>query len=239
MQLLDLTLPTPAENLALDEALLDEADATGRLAQVLRLWEPDRPMVVIGRSSKIAEEVDLAECRRRGVAVLRRASGGTAVVTGPGCLMYALVLGLARYPALRMVDQAHRFVLGRIAQALAPLVDDVALRGTSDLAAGALKFSGNSIRVKRNHLLYHGTLLYDFPLELIGACLRRPPRQPDYRRGRPHGEFVTNLPLDRGTLRQALIAAFHAVRPVADWPRRRTARLVDRRYGRDAWHHER
>ena len=29
---------------------------------------------------------------------------------------------------------------------------------------GELKFSGNSLRVRRTHLLYHGTLLYDFSL---------------------------------------------------------------------------
>ena len=44
---MDLTLPSPAENLALDEALLEEAEATGRPTETLRFWEPARPMVVV------------------------------------------------------------------------------------------------------------------------------------------------------------------------------------------------
>ena len=55
MKLLDLTLPDAAENLALDEALLDEFAACG---DVLRLWEAERPAVIIGRASRWATEVD-------------------------------------------------------------------------------------------------------------------------------------------------------------------------------------
>ncbi len=68
--------------------------------------------------------------------------------------------------------------------------------GISDLVLGDRKFSGNSLRCKRDHFLYHGTLLYQFPLEQIGELLKMPARQPNYRQGRPHGEFVMNLPLD-------------------------------------------
>ena len=56
MYLLDLTLPTPAENVALDEALLEAAEA-GDCPSVLRLWEPRETFVVVGRSSRVAEEV--------------------------------------------------------------------------------------------------------------------------------------------------------------------------------------
>ena len=62
MQLLDLTYPTPAENLACDEALLDEAEAGERADEVLRLWESPQPMVVVGRSSHVAAEVRRDEC---------------------------------------------------------------------------------------------------------------------------------------------------------------------------------
>ena len=112
---------------------------------------------------------------------------------------------------------------------------DVQCRGTSDLALGEVKFSGNSARVRRDHLLYHGTLLYDFPLELIERLLPIPPRMPDYRARRPHERFVTNLPLDRETLWQALLAAFDAREPRNAWPEQRTAQLVAEKYGRPEW----
>ena len=55
MRYLDLTLPTPAENLALDEALLEAAEQSGDPGETLRVWEPDEPMVVVGRSSRVAK----------------------------------------------------------------------------------------------------------------------------------------------------------------------------------------
>jgi lipoate---protein ligase len=235
MRYLELTLPTPAENLSLDEALLDEAEAAGRPVETLRLWESDRPMVIIGRSSRLSAEVNEDACRRQGIPVLRRASGGAAVVAGPGCLMYALVLSYRQRPSLRAVSAAHQFVLGTIAAALEPLAPGVKCRGTSDLALGERKVSGNSVRAKREHLLYHGTILHKFPLELVGQCLAMPPRQPAYRDARPHEVFIMNLPVDGGALRRALMSAWEANEPCSDWPRAGTARLVAEKYGRAEW----
>jgi lipoate---protein ligase len=235
MQYLDLTLPTAAENLALDEALLEEAEAAAAPTETLRLWEPRLPMVVAGRSSRVADEVRLDACRDLGVPVLRRASGGATVVSGPGCLMYALVLGYRLRPELRVVAAAHRRVLGTLAAALAALVPGVRCRGTSDLALGELKFSGNSARLRRDNLLYHGTLLYDFPPGLIERLLSMPPRMPEYRAGRSHAGFIANLPLGAETLRQTLVAAFDAREPCRTWPAERTARLVAEKYGRPEW----
>jgi len=229
MRYLDLTLPTPAENLALDEALLEEAEASPDPIETLRFWESGAAAVVVGRSSSVAQEVCLEACRRDGVPILRRASGGAAVVIGPGCLMYALVLSLRCRPALHAVNAAHRFVLGTLAAALRIMSPGVRCRGISDLTVSEKKFSGNSLRVKRENLVYHGTLLYDFPLEWLDRYLAMPPRQPDYRKGRPHAEFVTNLPLPPMAIREAVRAAWAATDLCIDWPRRQTEQLAAQR----------
>ena len=62
---LDLTCADPAENVALDETLLDQAEADDDGPEILRLWEPPQPLVVVGRSSQVAVEVQPDECRRR------------------------------------------------------------------------------------------------------------------------------------------------------------------------------
>ena len=79
MKILDLTLPTPAENLACDEALLDESEE-GRHEEFLRFWEPADYFVVVGSSNKIAQEVNVEACRADNVPILRRHSGGGAVL---------------------------------------------------------------------------------------------------------------------------------------------------------------
>ena len=186
MKLLDLTLPTPEANLAIDEALLNESEnaalgEAGNYANTLRLWESPDTMVVIGRGSRRSVEANVPECERQGVPILRRCSGGTSVLAGPGCLMYAVVLSYEEHPELKSVDVTHQFVMKRMQQALLTLKPDVQFRGSSDLAIGERKISGNSLRCKRRHLLYHGTVLYDFPLEKISTLLGTPPRMPDYR----------------------------------------------------------
>lgn len=235
MRRLDLTLPTPQENLALDEALLEEAEGLGVPCETLRLWQPAAPLVVVGRSSRIHEEVDLETCRRAGVPVLRRVSGGAAIVTGPGCLMYSLVLSLNERPALRAVDEAHRYILERLVTALRGLAKEACCRGTSDLALGDRKFSGNSMRVKRTHLLYHGTLLLDFPLAQVGRWLKMPPRVPEYRDGRDHGAFLTNLSCPADAVGRVLAAVWEATSLRTAWPQALTARLVVEKYGNEEW----
>ena len=203
--------------------------------ETFRLWEPREPLVVVGRSSKMALEVSLDRCRALGIPILRRISGGAAIVTGPGCLMYALILSYQLRPKLRALSQAHHWVLDTLVAALGALTPGVQCQGTSDLAIGDLKFSGNSVRCRRNHLLYHGTLLYDFPLPLIEKCLDMPPKTPDYRAGRSHEGFVTNLPLKPEAIRTALIAAFNAHEPCATWPEELTAKLAAEKYRRREW----
>jgi len=184
-------------------------------------------MVVLGRSSRAEGEVRLEECRRRKVPV--------AVVTGPGCLIYSLVLSHSRRGGLHAPVRAHRAILGPLARALDKLVPGVCCAGTSDLAFKGRKVSGNSMRSRRTHLLYHGTLLYDFPLELVEELLQMPPRQPQYRAGRTHREFLANLPLSASQLKATLRAVWQADNPMASWPRARTEDLVAKRYGRREW----
>ncbi len=235
MYQLRLTLPTPLENVALDEALLEACEAGQLAGGVLRLWESPEYFVVLGRSSDPRVEVNLDACRREGVPVLRRASGGGTVLAGPGCLMYAVVLGFQELPHLRAVDAAHRHVLGRIAAALAPQVPGIAQAGISDLVLKSkntptLKISGNALRIKREHFLYHGTLLYNFDLSRIGQLLATPTRVPDYRDQRDHDDFVANLPLSRDELEDALLSEWKANDPLTDWPRDRMAELVATKY---------
>jgi lipoate-protein ligase A len=149
--------------------------------------------------------------------------------------MYSLILSIERQPYLQAVDLAHQYVLERLATAIQRRLPAVHAAGTSDLAVLDRKFSGNSMRVKRHSLLYHGTLLYDFPLDLVDRYLKAPPRQPQYRAGRSHDQFVANLPLDRQTVVAAVNEAFNAEGLLVEWPRGLMQRLAWEKYSRDDW----
>ncbi|MDE0735033.1 MAG: lipoate--protein ligase family protein [Pirellulaceae bacterium] len=235
MHILDLTRDDPRDNLALDEALLDEAEQRDPRCELLRTWEFRQPIVVLGRSSRLVDETHAMACHRDEIPILRRCSGGAAIVAGPGCFMYSLVLSYELRPQLRMIDQAHQFVLGRIIAALQSLDVTAELAGTSDLSWQNRKFSGNSLRSKRTHLLYHGTLLYDFSLPLVSKYLASPPRQPEYRQGRTHDGFLANVPVSRDALQTALYAAWQPATTCNSWPEQRTQELVANKYSQDDW----
>ncbi len=234
MDFLDLTLPSAAENLALDEALLLEAEA-GRGGEVLRLWEWPHYAVVLGAGCALADDVDEAACAADGVPVLRRASGGGTVLLGPGCLCYSLVLSYLRGPALAEITPSYVYILNRVRESLAGLLPEIGQAGTSDLAGAGLKFSGNAQQRKRDHLLHHGTLLYDFDLSRIGRYLRMPGRQPDYRARRDHAAFVRNLPASADEVKWRLREVWRAVAAMADWPRETVRRLAEEKYTREEW----
>jgi lipoate-protein ligase A len=234
MRLLDLTLPGAAENLALDEALLLEAEA-GRGGEVLRFWEWPRPAVVLGSGGVVADEVDDAACAADGVPVLRRSSGGGTVLLGRGCLLFSLVLAYERSPLLAEVRPSYAHILALLCEALADVAPGAAPVGVSDLAAGGRKFSGNAQQRKRHFFLHHGTLLYDFDLPLLARYLPAPPRQPEYRAGRPHLDFVMNLPAAAADLRLRLARAWGATQESDHWPEGAVARLVEEKYGTQQW----
>src|SRR5882672_8728147 len=112
MNYLDFTLPTPAENLACDEALLNWAEQRGGPG-IVRFWESPQPFVVLGYANKVKEEVDLAVCRELRVPILRRCSGGGTVLQGPGCLNYALVLKIDEDSPLQSIAGTNSFVMRR------------------------------------------------------------------------------------------------------------------------------
>lgn len=239
MRYLDLSLPTPEENLALDEALLDEAEDNLGAPGVLRLWECATPAVVLGSGSRFADDVYAEVCARDGVAVLRRASGGGTVVVGPGCLNFCLVLAYENSPWLETIDGTFAFVLGRVRSALSQVGVDVEQKGISDLVYQGRKVSGSGQRRRRRAVLVHGTLLYGLDLLLLERYLQLPKRQPAYRHGRLHRKFVGNLPVDADLMRPALRAVWHAERSRQNWPAERVAELVKGKYTSEEWLHRR
>ncbi|MCC9599135.1 lipoate--protein ligase family protein [Stieleria sp. JC731] len=229
-------LSLPTYQLAIDEASLVAAEA-GELGPSFRTWELNSPTVILGRSSKINLETDREFCRQEGIGIFRRCSGGASIVAGPGCMMYSVVLSLDEHPQAAKIDQAHQIVMSRVHAAVARQLADVSLQGTCDLTFGDRKFSGNALRVGRRHLLYHGTILYAADVALLQRCLEFAPRQPDYRAGRNHGAFVTNVAIDPAQLDADLAKEFEVVGEVdADQLSTTIDRLVSERYGEVAWH---
>jgi len=147
------------------------------------------------------------------------------------------VLAYDSAPGLGETRASYCHILGRLVDALGPLLPGVACAGTSDLAIAGLKISGNAQQRKRTHLLHHGTFLHAFDVSRMARYLKSPPRQPEYRAQRQHAEFVGNVPLDATTLRSCLRQAWSATQLLDVVPEDMMRRLVEKKYSRAEWTH--
>jgi lipoate---protein ligase len=141
---------------------------------------------------------------------------------------------------LGSITGTNIYIMQRIHAAIAALVNgEVRVQGYTDLTWNGLKFSGNAQRRKRRCLLFHGSFLLNFDLELISRTLKPPAQQPEYRHQRPHSEFITNLNVERSRVERALREAWNvtetAAANVVTDVRARAAALVESKYSRDEW----
>ncbi len=188
MEVIWQSAPTVAENLAMDDAAARSAWAAG--LRRLRFWWGGPPAVVMGSSERPEKVIDAEACARLGVDVLKRSTGGGTVLQTAGVLNYSLVT-----PAPASLDPKPVFRPGLelICAILAAFGVVGRPEGTSDVAVGDRKISGNAQARRWRAVLVHGTLLVDFDLDLADAVLKHPPREPAYRRGRSHRDFLVTL----------------------------------------------
>lgn len=235
MKYLELTFADPASNLACDEVLLDLFEKEHIDDGLLRLWQPENYFVVLGHSNRLRAEANSAACAAAGIPILRRVSGGGAVLQGPGCLNYSLLLDRNSHD-VRNIEAGFRYVLARHRQLIGEFAsEEVLIAGISDLTLAGRKFSGNAQYRKSRYVLVHGTFLLKLNLSMINSCLHLPAKQPDYRENRRHLDFVTNLGLDTDLIRSGLRECWRAADTFDATPLDQVERLVNLRYGLEEW----
>lgn len=168
-RLVDSGLISPAESAAVDEAILD-AHIAGDVPDTLHFYRRDAPTVSMGYFQKVAESVDLAECDRRGVSIVRRKSGGSSIYTDPGQLIYGLVLHDDELPGPR--TDSFCVVCGAIAEALGTFGIDARFRPMNDIEVGGRKISGNAQLRRKGSVLQHGTVIVDTDLVAMDSVLK-------------------------------------------------------------------
>ena len=147
--------------------------------------------IVLGRGSDpelaFHPEAVLAD----GIPVYKRPSGGETVLLSPETLVLASVrTGIKLSSPHRFFKLFSDTIIGVLTR---NGIKDACQRGISDVSVGPLKVLGSSIYWHRDRLLYHAVLNVNEPVENMERYLKHPPREPDYRAGRRHGDFVTTL----------------------------------------------
>ncbi len=162
------------------------------------LWEPTSVMVVMGRGGDLQKEVRLDVCHGDRVPVFRRRTGGGTVVLGPGMVVFSLGRIVEKPLIIKEYQIAINSMLVDFLDELG--ISPVAVRGISDLCIGDKKILGSGMFRRQKLLFFQGSLLVSPDLTLMDRYLKHPPREPGYRRGRPHDSFVTTLLREGWTL---------------------------------------
>ena len=144
-QIIDTDPMSPAMHLAVDDVLAREV-AAGRRAPTLRIWQWERPAIIIGNFQSLRNEVDLEAAERLGVQIVRRGTGGGAMFVEPGAWV---LQGLKEVG----IDAFYK-----------PLNDISSPKGKIGGAAQK-RYSGGTV-------LHHVTMSYDMDAEKMMQVLR-------------------------------------------------------------------
>jgi len=202
-----------------DEELIARARAGHRPRARVFAWPPPgapRVAVVVGRGGRPEVEVDLAAARADGVPVLRRRGGGCAVVLDPGNVVASLAWPL---PGVGGITSAFARISAWLIAGLAGArVPGAMQEGVSDLALDGRKIGGSCLWRTQGLIYYTTTLLVAPDLDLVERYLPHPPREPVWRAGRPHRDFMGSLrplvsPLDTAGFAALLSSALDPAGP--------------------------
>jgi lipoate-protein ligase A len=163
-----------ALNMGVDEAIMN-AVAEGRSPPTLRfyMWEPTA--VSIGYFQGLELEVDLEECRKRGVDVVRRITGGGAVYHDRDKeLTYSVIVKESSGLLPKDILGSYRAVCEGLIKGMEGLGVKAEFRPLNDLVVNGRKISGNAQTRRQGCILQHGTILMGVDVESMFSVLKVP-----------------------------------------------------------------
>lgn len=163
---------SPRMNLALDEVLTSRV-GEGRRRPTLRIWEWEQSAVVIGSFQSYRNEVDPEGAARHGFDVVRRISGGGAMLMAAGQIItYSLYVPASLVQGLTFAD-SYAFLDDWVLQALRSVGIDATYQPLNDIASPAGKIGGAAQkRLANGGVLHHATLSYDIDGQVMTEVLR-------------------------------------------------------------------
>ena len=163
---------SPRMNLALDEVLTARVGA-GLRNPTLRIWEWDESAVVIGSFQSYRNEVDPEGAARHGYDVVRRISGGGAMMMGAGSIVtYSLYVPASLVAGMTFAD-SYAFLDDWVLQALRSLGVDATYQPLNDISSPKGKIGGAAQkRLAGGGVLHHATMSYDMDGQVMTEVLR-------------------------------------------------------------------
>lgn len=159
-------------NMALDEAV-SEAVRAKKSPPTIRLYKWQPSAVSIGYFQSLKDEVDAEMCKRLGVDIVRRRTGGGAVYhDANGEITYSVIAPESMFP--KGITESYHEICGWIVSALGKLGIAAEFKPINDIITNGKKVSGNAQTRHGGVLLQHGTILYKLDVATMFSLLKVP-----------------------------------------------------------------
>lgn len=122
------------------------------------MWQVE-PSVIFGRNQLVNSEVDIEYCRKNGIQMYRRKSGGGCVYADRSNIMFSYIT-----PDSNVNFTFNRYML-MVEHVLQKLGIDAKSTGRNDILIDGKKVSGNAFYHLPERSIVHGTMLYDTDME--------------------------------------------------------------------------
>lgn len=171
-QLIHTSPQDPHTHLALDQVLTEEV-AAGRRKPTLRIWEWEKPAVVIGSFQSVRNEVDLDNAAKYGIPVVRRITGGGAMFMEAGSVVtYSIYAPTSLVEGLSFAD-SYAYLDDWVLVALRKLGVNATYQPLNDIASDKGKIGGAAQkRLGAGAVLHHVTMSYNIDADKMVEVLR-------------------------------------------------------------------
>ncbi|MDI6916647.1 MAG: hypothetical protein QMC80_02485, partial [Thermoplasmatales archaeon] len=172
-RLLDTGQLTASENIALDEALL-EAKNNGNIPNTVRFLQFFPSVALLGYHQSLQQEIRIDFCKRNGIDINRRITGGGALYIDETQLGWEVIcekqffeIGIVNTNFFKMLCQPLIYALGKLGV-------NASFRPRNDVEVMGRKISGTGGTEEGDAFLFQGTLLVDFDIDTMLRALRIP-----------------------------------------------------------------
>ena len=198
-------------NMALDEAI-SESVKTKKSLPTIRFYKWQPSAVSIGYFQSLKDEVDDALCKKLGIDIVRRRTGGGAVYHDKdGEITYSVIAPQSLFQ--HGITESYHEICGWIVKALGKLGISAEFKPINDIITNGKKISGNAQTRRKGMLLQHGTILYKLDVAAMFSLLKVPKEKISDKFISDVKERVTsvtdiNQAISEQQLNDAMVAAF-------------------------------
>lgn len=229
----------PYFNVAVEDTLI--ASCYDLQIPILRIWTTPSLAICLGASQRWKEHVS-DHALRENIPVVRRSSGGGAVLHCSGNLNYSFFLPLEKGQPYFHLKDSYSYFFHLLQPFFHSLNLPIQFQPLCDFSLHNKKISGHAQKRSCHILLHHGTFLVEPPLDLISSYLKEPSDQPPYRKGRLHCHFITSIKKEGFSFsieffQQSLIQYFSdfSLSSLTSYEKELTQKLTLTRYQNHEW----